>query len=164
MNISDASEASGVSAKMIRYYEQIALIPRTHRSSSGYRTYSETDIHRLRFIRRARDLGFSIAEIQELLSLWSDRNRKSADVKRIVQRHVDDLEQRIQGLRQMADTLQTLVSCCAGNELPECPILEKLEAINTTDLRNDQNAAGVTSPHQFQSLGSGRKSRARRQS
>lgn len=140
MNISTAAKASGVSAKMIRYYEQIALIPRTHRNSSGYRTYSDSDVHRLRFIRRARELGFSIAEIQELLSLWSDKKRKSADVKRIAQTHIDELEHRIASLRQMADTLQTLVSCCAGNEYPDCPILDGLEAIDDRKKGREQNA------------------------
>lgn len=127
MNIGEASKASGVSAKMIRYYEEIKLIPSADRTYSGYRTYSDSDVHRLRFIRRARDLGFSVAEIQELLDLWNDRARQSADVKRLAQAHIDGLEQRIRDLQQLADTLRTLVGFCAGDERPDCPILATLE-------------------------------------
>ncbi|HMN79591.1 MAG TPA: Cu(I)-responsive transcriptional regulator [Burkholderiaceae bacterium] len=127
MNISDAAEASGVSAKMIRYYEQVGLIPPVGRTASGYRAYSDADVHMLRFIRRARDLGFPVAEINELLGLWRDRSRRSADVKRIAQVHIADLQRRIDDLRQMADTLQTLVACCAGDDRPDCPILADLE-------------------------------------
>lgn len=127
MNIGEASKASGVSAKMIRYYEQIGLIPPASRSASGYRAYAQNDVHRLRFIRRARNLGFSVAEIGDLLGLWHDRSRQSADVKRVAQAHLVELERRIDNLRQMADTLQTLVNCCAGDERPDCPILANLE-------------------------------------
>ncbi len=127
MNIGEASKASGVSAKMIRYYEQTGLIPPAERSESGYRGYAQSDVHRLRFIRRARDLGFSVAEIGDLLGLWNDRSRQSADVKRLAQAHIAELEQRIHSLRQMADTLQTLVRCCAGDNRPDCPILANLE-------------------------------------
>lgn len=127
MNIGEASNASGVSAKMIRYYEEIELIPHPARTDSGYRAYTLADVHRLRFIRRARDLGFPVTEIVELLSLWDDRSRKSADVKRLAQGHIADLEERIRNLRQMADTLQTLSDCCAGDERPDCPILATLE-------------------------------------
>lgn len=127
MNIGDAAAASGVSAKMIRYYEQAGLIPPAARSASGYRLYNAADLHRLRFIRRARDLGFSVAEISQLLDLWHDRARRSADVKRLAQAHIADLEERIARLRQMADTLQHLADCCAGDHRPECPILAGLE-------------------------------------
>ena len=127
MNISEASKASGVSAKMIRYYEDIELIPPAARSESGYRAYARNDVHRLRFIRRARDLGFSVAEIGELLGLWNDRSRQSADVKRLAQAHIVELEDRIRNLREMADTLQELIGCCAGDERPDCPILATLE-------------------------------------
>lgn len=127
MNIGEASKASGVSAKMIRYYEQSELIPPAPRTESGYRTYAQSDIHRLRFIRRARDLGFSVAEIGDLLSLWNDRSRQSADVKRLAETHIAELEQRIGQLRQMSDALQTLINCCAGDDRPDCPILAKLE-------------------------------------
>ncbi len=127
MNIGEASKASGVSAKMIRYYEQTGLVPPAERSSSGYRSYSQADVHRLRFIRRARDLGFAVAEIGDLLDLWKDSARQSADVKRLAQAHIDELYRKINGLKQMADTLQTLIDCCAGDERPDCPILAKLE-------------------------------------
>lgn len=127
MNIGDASKASRVSAKMIRYYEQIELIPPARRNASGYRVYSDNDIHRLHFIRRARDLGFSVAEIGDLLDLWHDSERHSADVKRLAQAHINDLRQKIDGLQQMANTLQTLMDCCAGDDRPDCPILAKLE-------------------------------------
>jgi len=127
MNIGAASKASGVSTKMIRYYESVGLIPPAARTDSGYRAYGETDVHMLRFIRRARDLGFSVTEIQDLLGLWRDHSRKSADVKRVAQRHIAGLRRRITELKQMADTLQTLVTCCAGDDRPDCPILADLE-------------------------------------
>ncbi|MBJ6978893.1 MULTISPECIES: Cu(I)-responsive transcriptional regulator [unclassified Luteimonas] len=128
MNIGEAARASGVSAKMIRYYEEAGLVPPAARSAAGYRLYGDADVHRLRFIRRARDLGFAVAEIGGLLGLWSDRSRRSADVKRLAQAHIADLEDRIARLRQMADTLQTLADGCAGDHRPDCPILEGLEA------------------------------------
>ncbi len=127
MNIGEAAKASGVSAKMIRYYEDTGLIPPAARTSAGYRAYSENDVHRLTFVRRARDLGFPVKEIGGLLSLWSDRSRHSADVKRIATAHIAELHQKIDELRQMADALQTLVDCCAGDHRPDCPILAGLE-------------------------------------
>lgn len=127
MNIGETSKASGVSAKMIRYYEEIGLIPRALRTESGYRAYSQSDVHRLHFIRRARDLGFSVDKIQDLLSLWNDRSRQSADVKRLAMDHIIDLEQRIQNLREMADTLRELIGHCKGDDRPGCPILANLE-------------------------------------
>ena len=127
MNIGEAAKASGVSAKMIRYYEDIGLVPAAARSESGYRAYAGNDVHRLRFIRRARDLGFSVAEIKELLGLWNDRARQSADVKRLAKSHIAELESRIGKLRAMADSLQELIACCAGDERPDCPILATLE-------------------------------------
>ena len=127
MNIGEASKTSRVSAKMIRYYEQIGLIPAAQRSDSGYRAYTGADIHRLHFIRRARDLGFSVAEISDLLGLWNDKSRQSADVKRLAEQHIADLEQRMQTLRQMTETLKGLIHCCAGDERPDCPILHGLE-------------------------------------
>lgn len=126
MNIGDAARASGVSAKMIRYYESIGLIAPAARRSSGYRDYAQTDLHVLRFIRRARDLGFSLAEIQELLALWRDRSRHSAEVRRIAQAHVAGLQQKIRDMQEMADTLQELVQCCQGDARPDCPILDRL--------------------------------------
>lgn len=127
MNIGEASKASKVSAKMIRYYEQIGLIPAAERTGSGYRIYSQSDIHRLHFIRRSRDLGFSVAEITDVLGLWNDNARHSADVKRVAQQHIAELERRMEKMRQMTETLRALADCCAGDERPECPILETLQ-------------------------------------
>jgi MerR family gold-responsive transcriptional activator of gol and ges genes len=126
MNIGAAAKASNVSAKMIRYYEQIGLIPPAGRTDAGYRAYTQADVHRLHFIRNARDLGFSVAEIGDLLGLWNDKSRRSADVKQLARQHIADLERRMAAMRQMADTLATLVDCCAGDERPDCPILASL--------------------------------------
>lgn len=128
MNIGEAARASGVSAKMIRYYEQTGLIPPAGRTAAGYRDYSAKDVHMLRFVRRARDLGFSIAEIGELLELWRDRSRHSADVKRIALARIEDLRRRIAEMEQMAATLEHLASCCSGDSRPDCPILADLES------------------------------------
>ncbi|WID99153.1 Cu(I)-responsive transcriptional regulator [Bosea vestrisii] len=128
MNIGRASKASGVSAKMIRYYEQTGLIPAADRKSSGYRDYSGTDVHMLRFIRRARDLGFSVADISNLLGLWRDETRQSAEVKRLAQAHIEGLEAKIKGLQDMAHTLTLLANACQGDHRPHCPILQRLEA------------------------------------
>ncbi|GAB1406555.1 Cu(I)-responsive transcriptional regulator [Thermomonas brevis] len=127
MNIGEAAKASGVSAKMIRYYEQNGLLPPAGRTGAGYRVYSAADVHRLRFVRRARDLGFRIAEIAELLELWNDRARHSADVRRLALDHIVELKRRMADLRAMTDTLETLVAACAGDARPECPILAGLE-------------------------------------
>ncbi|CAH1663249.1 MULTISPECIES: Cu(I)-responsive transcriptional regulator [Hyphomicrobiales] len=127
MNIGEAARASGVSAKMIRYYEQSGLIPKAGRSAAGYRDYSTTDVHMLRFVRRSRDLGFSMAEIEELLQLWRDRSRQSADVKRIALARIADLRRRIEEMEEMAATLEHLASCCSGDKRPDCPILADLE-------------------------------------
>lgn len=126
MNIGQAAQASGVSAKMIRYYESIALIPPGRRTDSGYRIYGDNDVHTLRFIKRARSLGFSLEQIGGLLSLWHDPKRASADVKRIAEQQVQDLEQRIREMTEMRDTLARLAHACCGDHRPECPILERL--------------------------------------
>jgi len=126
MNIGQAGKASGVSAKMIRYYESIGLIPKTVRTESGYRVYSDHDVHTLRFIHRARDLGFSVEQIAKLVALWRDRDRASIDVKRIALEHVDILEQKARELQEMAATLKHLAKHCHGDERPECPIIEGL--------------------------------------
>ncbi|MES2071955.1 MAG: Cu(I)-responsive transcriptional regulator [Pseudomonadota bacterium] len=126
MNIGEAAGASGVSAKMIRHYESIGLIKASLRSEAGYRTYNEKDLHTLRFIKRGRDLGFSLEQIRDLLSLWQDAGRASADVKAIAQAHVLDLERRIHELSAMRDTLQHLAAACAGDQRPDCPILQDL--------------------------------------
>lgn len=128
MTIGQAAKASGVSAKMIRYYEEIGLIGPVARTESGYRVYTEADVHTLRFIRRARDLGFGIEAITELLALWRDRSRHSADVKRLALAHVESLEKKARELQAMADTLRELADCCAGDERPDCPILADLES------------------------------------
>jgi len=126
MNIGQAASASGVSAKMIRYYESIALLPPAVRTDSGYRVYGEKELHVLRFIRRARKLGFSLERIAGLLSLWRDDARASADVKRIALDHVAELDERIRELTEMRDTLATLAQCCHGDGRPDCPILQTL--------------------------------------
>ncbi|OGB26706.1 MAG: Cu(I)-responsive transcriptional regulator [Burkholderiales bacterium RIFCSPLOWO2_02_FULL_57_36] len=123
MNIGQASGASGISAKMIRYYESIGLIKQSRRTDAGYRTYGENDLHTLRFIKRARKLGFSLEQIRELLSLWEDSERASADVKAIAQAHVADLQKRIVELTEMRDTLSQLAHTCSGDHRPDCPIL-----------------------------------------
>jgi Cu(I)-responsive transcriptional regulator len=126
MNIGEAARASGVSAKMIRYYEAIKLIPAAGRTGSGYRVYSATDIQLLRFIRRSRDLGFSVDRIEELLALWQDRSRHSADVKRLALDQIDGLERRVQEMQGMIDTLRHLADACCGDDRPDCPILSDL--------------------------------------
>jgi MerR family copper efflux transcriptional regulator len=126
MNIGQAATATGITAKMIRYYESINLIPPGRRSDSGYRIYGDNDLHALRFVKRARTLGFSLEQIRELLSLWQNKERASADVKTIAMGHVAELNQRIAELTEMRDTLQTLASCCHGDNRPDCPILQSL--------------------------------------
>ncbi|OZI49747.1 Cu(I)-responsive transcriptional regulator [Bordetella genomosp. 4] len=126
MNIGQAAAASGISAKMIRYYESIGLIDSATRTDSGYRVYGDKELHTLRFVRRARDLGFSVEQMHELLALWRDRDRASADVKRVALSHVEGLERKAAELQQMADTLRHLAEHCKGNNRPECPIIEEL--------------------------------------
>jgi MerR family copper efflux transcriptional regulator len=126
LNIGDAARLSGVSAKMVRHYESLGLLPRVARTDSGYRQYSEADVHTLRFIKRARDLGFSMEEIGELVGLWQNRRRASANVRRIAQKHSEELAQRIAAMQGMRKTLQHLIHCCQGDERPECPILDEL--------------------------------------
>jgi len=126
MNIGQAATASGISAKMIRHYEGVGLLPAPKRTESGYRQYNESEIHALRFIRQARDLGFSIHEIGDLLSLWHDRRRPSRLVKAMAETHIQALEQKAQELLAMKSTLEHLVHCCHGDERPECPILDGL--------------------------------------
>ncbi|TCZ61061.1 Cu(I)-responsive transcriptional regulator [Roseicella aquatilis] len=127
MNIGQASAASDVSAKMIRYYESIGLIPKAGRTEAGYRVYTTTDVNTLRFIRRARDLGLAIERIGLLVGLWRDRERSSAEVKRIAEAHVAELEARILELTAMRDTLRELADACRGDHRPDCPILRDLE-------------------------------------
>ena len=126
VHIGDAARLSGVSAKMVRHYEGLGLLPRVARTDSGYRQYSEAEVHTLRFIKRARDLGFSMDEIGELVGLWQNRRRASANVRRVAQKHAEDLAQRIAAMQAMQKTLHHLIHCCHGDERPECPILEEL--------------------------------------
>jgi len=128
MNIGEASRASGVTQKMIRYYESIGLIDAVRRSANSYRVYSESDVHTLAFIRRARRLGFSVEKIQQLVTLWRDKARSSADVKGIAQEHIETLEAMIDELVAMRRTLEHLVACCHGDARPDCPIIEGLAA------------------------------------
>ena len=128
MNISQAAAASGVSAKMLRHYETIGLMPKAKRTASNYRNYAESDVHTLRFIRRARSLGFSMAEIKELVGLWRSKSRASAAVKSIASRHIADLKQKVAALQAMVQTLEHLVEHCHGDHRPECPILDDLES------------------------------------
>ena len=127
MNIGAASEASGVSAKMIRHYEAIGLLPPPVRRDNSYRDYGAQEVHELRFIGRARKLGFSMAEIAALLALWRDRSRPSREVRNLAAAHLTDLERRIAEMQGMASTLRHLVQRCHGDDRPDCPILDVLE-------------------------------------
>ena len=124
--IGEAAKRSGVSARMVRHYEGLGLLPAVARTESGYRQYSEADVHSLRFIKRSRELGFSMEQIAELVGLWHDRKRSSAGVKRIAQAHLDELNERIAALQSMQRTLSHLVHCCHGDARPDCPILDDL--------------------------------------
>ena len=128
MNIGQASRASGVNQKMIRYYESIGLLEGVGRSANGYRTYTPNDVHTLAFIRRARHLGFSIEQIQTLMALWRDKDRSSAEVKAIAQSHIAELQAKIEELASMQRTLEHLAACCAGDHRPDCPIIDGLSA------------------------------------
>lgn len=128
MNIGQAARRSGLSAKMIRYYESIGLLKPALRSDSGYRLYQQEDLHSLAFIKRSRDLGFSLEEVARLLTLWQDRQRASADVKALASQHIDDLNRRIEELVSLRDTLSELVAHCQGDDRPDCPILKDLAA------------------------------------
>ncbi|MEN5038433.1 Cu(I)-responsive transcriptional regulator [Pseudomonas sp. TWI929] len=126
MNIGQAARRSGLSTKMIRYYESIGLLKPATRSDSGYRLYQAEDLHSLAFIKRSRDLGFSLEEVGKLLTLWQDRERASADVKALAMQHIDELNRRIEELVSLRDTLSELVSHCQGDHRPDCPILKDL--------------------------------------
>lgn len=129
MNINRAATLTGITAKTLRYYEDIGLVS-PDRQGNGYRDYGEDDVRQLTFLRRARDLGFSIESCRSLLALWSDTGRASADVKRIAAEHLADVERKLEELENMRDTLGRLVSACAGDDSPECPILRDLERAN----------------------------------
>jgi len=127
MNIGEAARASGMSAKTIRYYETVGLIATAERTGSGYRVYTQEDVHVLRFIKRARDLGFSIERIRRLLDLWQDKSRASRDVKRLALDHIAEIAARLAAMSAVRDTVQELADKCEGNDRPECPILRDLE-------------------------------------
>ena len=127
MNIGEVAAQSGVNSKMIRRYEEEGIIPKAGRSLSGYRTYSENDVHVLRFVKRARELGFSMKDIKQLLGLWRNKHRSNTHVKAIALKHLTQLEQKLQELQSIIGALNQLVSCCHGDGRPECPILEGLE-------------------------------------
>jgi Cu(I)-responsive transcriptional regulator len=126
MNIGDAARASGVTAKMIRYYECVGVLNPVGRTSSGYRVYGDQEVHALRFVRQARRLGFLVEDIRKLLALWQDRSRASAEVKSIALEHVAELDRRIAELTEMRDTLSHLAAHCHGDTRPDCPILDNL--------------------------------------
>lgn len=128
MNIGEAASASGVSAKMIRHYEGIGLLPPAGRTGAGYRQYADKDVSMLRFIRHSRDLGFPLDRIRELLDLWQDRKRSSRQVKSLAQAHLAQLDEKLKELGQMKATLEHLVACCHGDDRPDCPIIESLES------------------------------------
>lgn len=126
MNIGEVAKQSQVNAKMIRRYEEEGIIPKAGRSFSGYRQYSEKDVHILRFVKRARELGFSMKDIKQLLGLWKNKTRSSAQVKTIAQKHINELEIKLQEIQGMLGTLNHLVKHCHGDHRPDCPILEEL--------------------------------------
>ncbi len=132
VSISKAAQLAGISARMARHYESLNLLPHVGRTDSGYRLYSEADVHTLRFIRRSRDLGFSMDEIETLLNLWNDKQRASSSVKEIAQKHIEVLSERIAAMQSMQRSLQQLVHSCHGDQRPDCPILDNL-ADPTTD-------------------------------
>ncbi len=127
MNIGEAAKISGVNAKLIRHYESIGVIPKASRSESGYRSYSESDVNILSFVKRARNLGFAMKEIKKLVSLWKNRSRASADVKSLAVKHIEEMEQKIAELQGMVKTLKHLSKNCRGDNRPDCPILNNLE-------------------------------------
>ena len=153
MNIGQAARASGVSAKMIRYYEGIGLLARAERSPAGYRRYGEMEIHTLGFLRRARDLGFSMAQMRELLALWRDARRSSADVKRLALAHVAALDAKAEAIRAMSAALRGLADGCNGDHRPDCPIIDELATVAVAPLpssslapsRRGAEATGATS-------------------
>jgi len=129
MNISMAAKGSGVPAKTIRYYESIGLIPPATRRENGYRDYGENDVSTLQFISRARNLGFSLKDVESLITLWRDRNRASGDVKQLALNHISEIDRRIEELQDVRDTLVDLTKRCHGDDRPDCPILQGLESM-----------------------------------
>lgn len=150
-NIGQAAELSGVSAKMVRHYEELGLFSKVRRTDSGYRQYGPNEVHTLRFIRRGRDLGFSMAEISSLLKLYGNRRRASKDVKRIALEHAADLSRRIAEMQAMQRTLQHLAGACHGDDRPDCPILDDLGGLNGSrvgaELNADAKASAIPTSH-----------------
>lgn len=126
MNIGELSNQAQVNAKMVRRYEELGIIPKAKRNESGYRQYSENDVHILRFVKRARELGFSMKDIKQLLGLWRNKARTSAQVKKIAQKHIDELEIKLNEIQAMLSTLKHLTKHCHGDHRPDCPIIEEL--------------------------------------
>jgi Cu(I)-responsive transcriptional regulator len=152
MTVGEAARLSGVSAKMIRWYEARGLLPPAPRSEAGYRRYTEADVHTLRFVRRARDLGFAVDGIADLLALWRDRSRRSAEVKTLATGHVAALRRRIAELESMVDTLSHLAESCHGDTRPECPILADLEGAAAA-AEAPRPAAAAAAPARFGKAG-----------
>ena len=142
MNIGEAAKATGVSAKMIRYYESVGLIDPAARSESGYRVYSENDLHVLRFIKRARKMGFSMERIETLLGLWRDGDRNSAEVKKLALGHIAELEKQIAEMQAVAGTLRKLAATCHGDTRPDCPILDDLSEEHAAPARATKRRRG----------------------
>ena len=131
VNIGKAAALAGVTPKMVRHYESLGLLAKIHRTESGYRVYTDNEVHTLRFIKRSRALGFSMVEISELVKLWQDKRRPSSNVKKVAQRHAAELNQKIKEMESMQKTLGHLIRCCHGDDRPDCPILDDLERSGT---------------------------------
>lgn len=127
MNIGELAQMSEVNSKMIRRYEENGIIPKANRSLSGYRQYSEKDVHVLKFVKRARELGFSMKDVKQLLSLWKNKSRSSAQVKSVALKHKVELEKKLKEIQEMVNTINNLVKHCHGDDRPDCPILSELE-------------------------------------
>ena len=140
MNIGEAAEKAGVTPKMVRHYESLGLLTKVHRTESGYRVYGEPEVHTLRFIKRSRDLGFSIPEIAELVALWQNHRRPSSSVKKVAAAHLAELDRKIEEMASMRKTLSHLVHCCNGDHRPNCPILEDLGRV--TPIRAETKGTG----------------------
>jgi len=143
MNIGEAATASGVSAKMIRHYEEVGLLPAAPRTDGGYRQYGPVEVQNLRFVRHSRDLGFSIEQIRELLGLWHDRKRPSRLVRALAQAHIEELDEKLRELEAMKATLEHLVHCCHGDDRPECPIIDVLEQGDPDVGQQHSNSSGL---------------------
>jgi MerR family transcriptional regulator, copper efflux regulator len=143
LTIGQAAAASGVSAKMIRHYEDLGMIPRSNRTASNYRFYTDADVQTLRLVRRSRDLGFSMQQIATLVSLWRNRSRSSATVRRLALEHVDQLQEKIAHLQSMVRTLQQLADTCHGDARPECPILDDLAKPSAKTSTREQASRGA---------------------